>query len=318
MKISENETVNFEETAPLDSRFFAPQPVPWRVQFGALSHRGNVRHNNEDHFAVIRRKRSREVLLTNMPPDDLALRDDESYVMIVADGMGGAAFGELASRLALKAADELVGSAGYWITQLHEIGTRQTQDRIQAYADVIHQTLLEYGHLDPRLSGMGTTLTCAHVLGDDVIIAHVGDSRAYHFHGGQIQQITRDQTLAQELLDAGMPREATVRFRHILTNCLGGDARAVQMDVYHLRLDEGDALLLCSDGLSDLLDDPELAQVLEFYATAQGACERLLRMALDRGGKDNITVVVGRFQAAADRAAAVESQRDLDAAYGGN
>jgi protein phosphatase len=306
MRISENETVDFEETAPLDSRFSAPKPAPWQVEFGAVSHLGNVRRNNEDHFAVIRRKRSREVLLTNMPPEDLSLQDDESYVMVVADGMGGAAFGELASRLALKTADELVGSAGHWITQLHDIETRETQDRIQTYTDVIHQTLLEYGHSDPRLTGMGTTLTCAHILGADVIIAHVGDSRAYHFHEGQVQQITRDQTLAQELIEAGMPREDTVRFRHILTNCFGGDAREVQTDVYHLRLQEGDALLLCTDGLSDLIDDRELAQALEFYATAQGACDRLLRIALDRGGKDNITVVVGRFRADGKDAVAVE------------
>jgi protein phosphatase len=306
MTISENETVNFEETAPLDSRFFAPKPDPWQVEFGAVSHLGNIRRNNEDHFAVIRRKRCREVLLTNMPPEDLSLQDDESYVMVVADGMGGAAFGELASRLALKTADELVGNAGHWITQLHDIETRETQDRIQTYADVIHQTLLEYGHSDPRLSGMGTTLTCVHVLGADVIIAHVGDSRAYHFHDGQVRQITRDQTLAQELIDAGMPREDTIRFRHILTNCFGGDAREVQTDVYHLRLQEGDALLLCTDGLSDLIDDRELAQALEFYPTAQGACDRLLRIALDRGGKDNVTVVLGRFRAPVKAAVTVE------------
>jgi protein phosphatase len=306
MKISENETAVFEETAPLDARFSASKPVPWQIEFGAISHLGNVRRNNEDHFAVIRRRRSREVLLTNMPPEDLSLQDDESYVMVVADGMGGAAFGELASRLALKTADELVGSAGHWITQLHDVETRQTQDRIQTYADVIHQTLLEYGHSDPRLTGMGTTLTCAHVLGADVIIAHVGDSRAYHFRDGKVEQVTRDQTLAQELIEAGMPREDTVRFRHILTNCFGGDAREVQTDVYHLRLQEGDALLLCTDGLSDLIDDRELAQALEFCATAQGACDRLLRIALDRGGKDNITVVVGRFRADGKDAVAVE------------
>ena len=296
MEIGENETVNFDETAPLDSRFSPLRPIPLQVEFGACSHLGNVRRNNEDHFAVIRRKRSREVLLTNMPPEDLSLQDDESYVLVVADGMGGAAFGEIASRLALRTADELVGNVGHWITRLHDIEMRRTQDRIQTCADVIHQTLLEYGSADPRLTGMGTTLTCAHVLGADVIIAHVGDSRAYHIREGRVQQVTRDQTLAQELMDAGMPWEETVRFRHILTNCFGGDARDVQTDVYQLRLQGGDSLLLCTDGLSDLIDDGDLAKALELEATAQDACDRLLRLALGRGGKDNITVVLGRFQ----------------------
>ena len=307
MKFNELETVDFDETAPLDTRLAGPDEVrlevPLQVEFGACSDLGNVRRNNEDHYAVIRRKRSREVLLTNMPPDDFSLPDDESHVMLVADGMGGAAFGELASRLALKTADELVGSACGWITKLHDLDSPPTQDRIQAYANLIHETLLDYGHADPRLEGMGTTLTCAHALGSNVIIAHVGDSRAYHFRGGKVQQVTRDQTLAQELMDAGMPAQDPLRFRHILTNCLGGDAREVRTEVYHLRLQDGDGLLLCTDGLSDLLDDREIAQVLDIYATAQGACDRLVRMALDRGGRDNITVILGPFRGAASVAA---------------
>lgn len=297
-KVSENETMGFDETAPLDSRFTAPKPFPLQVDFGACTHLGNVRSNNEDHYAVIRRKRSRQVLLTNMPPGDISLHDDVSHVMIVADGMGGAAFGELASRLALRTADELVGNAGHWITRLRDMENRETEERIQTYARMIQQTLLEYGHLDPRLSGMGTTLTCAHVLGADVIIAHVGDSRAYHFRNGQVRQITRDQTLAQELIDAGMPREQTVRFRHILTNCFGGDARNVETDVYQFQVQEGDALLLCTDGLSDLIRDDELVEALASSPTPQEACDRLLAIALDRGGKDNITVVLGRFRKA--------------------
>jgi protein phosphatase len=162
---------------------------------------------------------------------------------------------------------------------------------------VIQETLLEYAENDPRLAGMGTTLTCAHAIGSDIVIAHVGDSRAYHFRDGQVQQVTRDQTLAQDLLDAGMPARDTLRFRHILTNCFGGDAREVRSEVYHLRLQHGDAILLCTDGLSDLIDDFEIAQVLEAEAPAQAACNRLVQMALDRGGKDNITVVLGRFRA---------------------
>lgn len=299
MKFNELETLEFDETAPLGVQISGPREAPLHVDFGACSHRGNVRRNNEDHYAVIRRQRSRKVLLTNMPLADLMLPDDESHVLVVADGMGGAAFGELASRLALKTADELVGSACGWITKLENVDFPPIQDRIQAYADLIHETLVDYGHSDPRLAGMGTTLTCAHALGSDVIIAHVGDSRAYHFRDGKVEQVTRDQTLAQELMDAGMPARDTVRFRHILTNCLGGDSREVRSEVYHLRMQDGDALLLCTDGLSDLVDHREIASVLDVCAAAQDACDRLVRMALDRGGKDNITVVLGRFLTAA-------------------
>jgi len=297
MKTNEFDTVHFDETAPLAPPGSDNEEVSLLVEFGARSDLGKVRRNNEDHFAVIQRTRSRKVLMTNMPPMDLSLSEDVSHVMVVADGMGGAAFGELASRLALKAADELVGSACSWIAQLRDLDSPSTQDRIQAYADVIQETLLEYADRDPRMAGMGTTLTCAHVLGSDIVIAHVGDSRAYHFRAARVQQVTRDQTLAQDLMDAGMPARDTQRFRHILTNCFGGDAREVRSEVYHLRLQHGDAILLCTDGLSDLIDDFEIAEVLAGEATAQNACDLLVRMALNRGGRDNITVVLGRFQA---------------------
>jgi len=289
--------MQFDETEPLGARISDTAEIPLQIDFGACSNLGKVRRNNEDHFAVIRRTRTREVVMSNMPPADLSSSDDVSHVMVVADGMGGAAFGELASRLALKTADELVGSACRWMAKLHDLDSSSTHDRIQAYADVIQETLLEYAENDPRLAGMGTTLTCAHAIGSDIVIAHVGDSRAYHFRDGQVQQVTRDQTLAQDLLDAGMPARDTLRFRHILTNCFGGDAREVRSEVYHLRLQHGDAILLCTDGLSDLIDDFEIAQVLEAEAPAQAACNRLVQMALDRGGKDNITVVLGRFRA---------------------
>jgi len=306
MEIGENETVNFEETAPVDSRSFSPRPISLEPAFGARSHLGNVRRNNEDHFAVIQRKRSRKVLLTNMPPEDLSLQDDLSYVLIVADGMGGAAFGELASRMVLRTADELVGNAGHWITRLQDIEPQQTEDRIQTCAHVIQQTLLDFGQSDPRLTGMGTTLTCALVQGSDVIVAHVGDSRAYHISGGRVRQVTRDQTLAQELIESGMAREETVRFRHILTNCFGGEARDVRTDVHQFQLQGGDSLLLCTDGLSDLIEDGELALAVESEASAQAACDRLLSLALDRGGKDNITVVLGRFRTAEQAAQSVQ------------
>jgi PPM family protein phosphatase len=92
-----------------------------------------------------------------------------------------------------------------------------------------------------------------------------------------------------------MSARDTVRFRHILTNCLGGDARAIRSEVYHLRLQDGDALLLCTDGLSDLIGNHEIAPILANGVAAQDACDQLVRMALERGGRDNITVVLGRF-----------------------
>lgn len=300
MTRKELETAEFDPVANIDVRRAAYLENKLRIEFGACSDVGKVRHNNEDHFAVIRRTRSRDVVLTNMPASDLSLPDEVSHVLIVADGMGGAAFGELASRLALRTADELMGSACGWISKLRDLNYRTTLDRIQAYADVIQEMLLECAEDDPRLAGMGTTLTCAHVLGADVIIAHVGDSRAYHLRDGMVQQVTRDQTLAQDLMDAGMSERDTRRFRHILTNCFSGERREVRITVYHLAVEAGDALLLCTDGLYDLVRDAEIAEALTECGDAQHACAHLTQLALDRGGKDNVTVVVGRFLPVAD------------------
>ena len=285
-------------------KFFAPASQCVHVEFGAASHAGKVRPNNEDHYAVVRRRRTSELILTNLSPNELMLADDSAYAMVVADGMGGERFGEFASRLALQTMFELAQQATSWVTKYTDLEVQQIRQRVEAYVQRIQTTLREYIDADPALAGMGTTWTSAHLLLPHVIVVHIGDSRAYLLHEGELYQVTRDETVAQVYVDSGMDPSNVKRFRHLLLNNLGGDQDNVSAQIHHFQIESGDRLLLCTDGLTDMVSDEDIAATLRQASTPQAACDTLLSAALDNGGKDNVTVVV---------ASAIEG-RDGDAA----
>ena len=145
---------------------------------------------------------------------------------------------------------------------------------------------------------MGSTLTAARSFGDDLLIVHVGDSRAYLCRAGRLHRLTKDHTYAQLLIDTGQltaGEAAGSRMRHVLTNVLGGSDDEVQVDVDLLRLEDGDRLLICSDGLTDLVADDTIATTLTGLERSSEACSRLVQLALDGGGRDNITVIVAAY-----------------------
>jgi protein phosphatase len=185
-----------------------------------------------------------------------------------------------------------------WILKVDEDSVADLENRTVARYRALDMALAERMHADPNLQGMGTTLTVAYSLGLDLFIAHVGDSRAYLFDKGALRQLTRDHTHVQQLVDAGMltPDEAAHhRLRNVLTNVLGGADRSVEVELHRLRLAGGDRLLLCSDGLTGAVKDEEIAGILAGSATASEACRRLVDRALERGGPDNVTAIVARY-----------------------
>lgn len=270
-----------------------------KVDFGAVTHAGKVREKNEDHYLIVRLGRSLELLMTNMPanqsPDKLA---EYGYGMVVADGMGGAAAGEVASRMATNLLIKLVMDAAKWGRRIDEEEAEALKDRIEGYYRSIHMELVNQGAINPAIEGMGTTLTLAYNFCSDLFIAHVGDSRAYLFREGQIRQLTRDHTVAQKLADQGeIPQEAVAkhRLRHILTNVLGGHDGPVITELQQLQLMDCDRLMLCSDGLTDMINEADITAVLRDIESPQEACDKLLDLALDAGGKDNITITMARY-----------------------
>jgi serine/threonine protein phosphatase PrpC len=291
------------------------QPSPLNVSAGSLSAHvqvelsgltdpGKVRENNEDHFLIARFDRSMQTLLTNLPsghvPDQCG---ETAYGMLVADGLGGAAAGEVASRTAVSVLVDLVLQTPDWILRLDESLLREVRLRMQQRLQQVQQSLIEQARETPMLAGMATTLTLACSLGANLLLVHIGDSRAYLFRHDRLTRLTSDHTVAQSLADRGKIRPedvATHPWRHALTNALGGTEGRVYVEEHTLPLADGDQVLLCTDGLTDLVQDEAIGEVLRSARTAADACRALVDRALKAGGKDNVTVILGRYRIAND------------------
>jgi protein phosphatase len=270
-----------------------------RLDVAALSDKGKVREQNEDHYFVARCGRHVTTMMTNVPSGDVPSQFGETgYLMVVADGMGGHAGGEVASRLAIAALINITLHVPDWILRLDDEQAQRLIDRAADRVNQVHDVLKEKARLDPRLQGMGTTMTAAFSLGNDLFVAQVGDSRAYLFRDGSLQLLTRDQTHAQRLADLGAISQQDVachRLRHILTNALGSSQSEVDAEIRRWKLADGDRLLLCTDGLTDMIDDAGIAAVLAGETRSSEACRLLVERALANGGRDNVTVVLARY-----------------------
>jgi protein phosphatase len=275
---------------------FAPPVV---VDAAGLTHADLVRASNEDHFLIGRLGRYFETVSTSLPPADQPARaDDASYSLIVADGMGGHAAGEVASRLAIREIIRLALALPDWIVHIDDSTREAAAARAQVRIEKLNAMVIEGGERDPDLRGMGCTLTAARNLGRVLQIAHVGDSRAYLLRDGRLHRLTRDHTYVQMLVDSGLlsaDEAATSQSRHVLINAVGGSEEGVHVDVERVPLASGDRVLLCSDGLTDAVDDEVIATALADAATATAACQALVARALEGGGRDNITVVVAIY-----------------------
>jgi serine/threonine protein phosphatase PrpC len=273
-----------------------------RVDIAALSHPGRVRPDNEDHYLVVKFGRSLDVLMTNLPEGAAPARAEEvGYGLIVADGMGGVKGGEMASRLAINTLIDLVLEVPDWILQfdLDDVHAQRAMRRSARRYRQVSDKISQQAKREPQLAGMGTTMTAAASLGENLIVTHVGDSRAYLFREGKLIQLTRDQTVVQALLDMGQITQegaAAHPWRHILTQALGKPGSDLQVESRQLKLDDGDCLLLCTDGLTEMVPDANIVEVLGRGETARDTCCALLNLALERGGKDNVTVIVARYR----------------------
>lgn len=272
-----------------------------RVDTAGLSDRGKVRADNQDHFYLARLGRFSETLSTSLPAGELPERLEQAgYVAVVADGMGGHAAGEVASRTAIIVFFHLLFDTPDWVLKVDDQSARKILNRVTDRYRSLDSLLAERARVDPSLRGMGTTMTLTYSIGFDLFLSHAGDSRAYLCRDGSLRQLTRDHTRVQQLVDAGvLTREeaATHRLRSVLTNVLGGGVPLTDVDVHRVQLAAGDAVLLCSDGLYDVVHDDEIAAALGAATTAEGACRSLVDLALERGAPDNVTVVVSRYAA---------------------
>jgi protein phosphatase len=294
----EQETIKLPLSAAREVKPPEPATAAVKVELAAHSHQGLVRPNNEDHYLVVRSQRVLESLLTNLPEGEIPERHAEvAYGLLVADGMGGHAAGEVASRVAIATLVNLVLNTPEWFMRWGAVETDEVMSRMSERFERVDEVLRDKASADPRLHGMGTTMTLAVSLGADLILTHVGDSRAYLLRGGLLHQLTRDHTMTQVLVKLGMvPKNAAMNhgLRHVLMNVLGG-RDAAKPDVDYVGLNHGDQLLLCTDGLTDMVDEASIAAILTTAGSASAACQTLVDTALKNGGKDNVTVVLGRY-----------------------
>jgi PPM family protein phosphatase len=280
-------TVNHHPT-PTD-----PITPPGAVVLHVFAHSdvGRTREHNEDAFVVADLARGEPLSFDHIRTERASRR---GTLFMVADGMGGAAAGEIASEMAVEVVLQQMRRRwrdGSTEEPVAFVGT------LKAATEVANATIHHYAADHPELRGMGTTATIAGLLGDTLYIAQVGDSRAYLVRDGVAIQITKDQSLMQKLIEAG---EITVEEaelsdrRNIILQALGPEPH-VKIDLTHQRVRRDDVLVLCSDGLSGLVKPDQIARAVTEEANPELAAERLVELANSSGGPDNITVVIARF-----------------------
>jgi serine/threonine protein phosphatase PrpC len=270
------------------------------IHFGALTHPGKVRDTNEDHFLIARLAKTMQVCKTSLPGDGKTqVSEEEGHLIVVADGMGGAAAGERASALAVESVESFVQNTLQWFLHLGGRDEHVLLSELREGLERADRTLIERAQNNPALRGMGTTLTMAYCVGPELFIVHAGDSRAYLFRDGELDQLTNDHTLVQALVDDGVISSEQARRharRHVVTNVIGGPRPGVFVEIHKLVARDGDRLLFCSDGLTEPVDDATIAEVLRDQPDPQACCNCLVDLALRGGGPDNVTALVARYQ----------------------
>lgn len=273
---------------------------PITIRVFAKSDLGKARDHNEDNFLVA--DLSRRDCTAPVSEREYEL-GDRGLLLVVADGMGGAAAGELASEMATDTIyKQLLGS---WLREEEATGQRFAL-RLKEAVETANQQIHDYAKAHPENRGMGTTATTVGILGDHLYLTQVGDSRAYLVRDGAAHQLTKDQSLMQRLVEAGELTEeeaAQSERRNIILQALGPDVR-VKVDLTHQEIRRGDTVVLCSDGLSGQVKKEEIARTVSETRDLKAVCDRLVALANERGGPDNITVVVARCDGDGLRAAA--------------
>ena len=260
-----------------------------------VSHVGNVRTVNEDHFVTATLQRSVQLRQTNLEDTQLfeRLSGPRAYLYAVADGVGKSAGGRVASAIAVATIVEYLGEA---VGSYNAYGSDHAKDFPQHLDTAVrraHDHLVETFHLHTR-GGPATTLTLAMVVWPYAYIVHVGDSRVYHLRGDTLRCLTRDQTVGEALVKHGMPKEQAEQagLFNVLASAIG--ARDMTPAVDFISLERGDTLLLCTDGLTKHVSDELINDVLVNAGDSETGCRSLIEMALSAGGSDNVTAVVTR------------------------
>lgn len=274
----------------------ARKPRDADIDVYGLTHPGKVRKENQDHFLIGALSKQMRIDRTSLPQNAALVAESERVASLgmVADGVGSGA-GETASRLA-------VGAIAQYLSRSTEVFYTSDATEPETFARLLseaalqcHADLLKHAQQEGKPGRMATTLTLWLGLWPQAYLLQVGDSRCYLYHERRLTQISRDQTMAEDLVDQGVltrAKAAGTRWAHVLSSAIGGEQAAPV--VSRVVRDWGTVVLLCSDGLTKHVSDERIAERLGTLTSARRSCEELLQDALDDGGSDNITIVIGR------------------------
>ncbi len=280
-----------------------PPPFSSRVNvdlFG-MTDKGYARNKNEDHFLIVRAGRAVETVLTSLSASQTMpgeLFEEAAYGMVIADGVGGEAAGDVASRQAIYTFLSMALHTPDWQFRWGPKERNTVMWRMKDRFRRVNAALLRNAAAHASLSGMCTTMTAAVTHGNDLIVGHLGDSRAYLLHAGKLVQLTRDHTVGGRLVEDGThtPSDPLVReLSGLLLQALGSREGACNPEVSDFLIVNEDQLLLCTDGLTDMVDDVDIELILNSASSAQSACRSLVDLALKNGGRDNVSVIVARY-----------------------
>ncbi|HTT68157.1 MAG TPA: protein phosphatase 2C domain-containing protein [Gemmatimonadales bacterium] len=286
------------------------RPRDHELDLFGVTHRGKVRKENQDHFLLATVHHQVVIHGTSLPGSDaLPLRGERlATIMLVADGVGGGVAGGRASQLATETVASYVASTlrsyqAAGAADEPELHAALRAAALEAHAAVRSASEGRRGDDGAPARAMATTLTLAIAVWPWAYVVQVGDSRCYYYWDGELRQVTRDQTVAQELVDSGVlkpERAATSPFNRVLASSIGGDEASPVVSRFDIR-QRGCVLLLCSDGLTTHVSDAQIAAQTRTMESSEQLCRSLLDLALEGGGTDNITVVVGRARGRSSR-----------------
>lgn len=282
-----------ETSAP--SKSPSSDNAPVNIDCFGMTDVGRCRQTNQDHFLIADLQKHMRIQSSSVPINpDQVFGQTMGKLMLVADGMGGANAGEVASELAVDSMAKFLLTSMHWLIHPAQPEIDQFVEDLKAAARFSHEVVRDDANRDPARRGMGSTLTVAYLIWPMLYVLHVGDSRCYVLRDDTLELVTKDQTLAQHLFEHGHLSQAEFeksQFHNVLMSAIGAetDLNAV---VYRRRLTTGDKLLLCSDGVNAHLNDNEIEQFLGESTSPESICEKIIAEVNQRGGKDNVTVIV--------------------------
>jgi protein phosphatase len=285
-------------TTPIPAAPADAKPRDEHLDFFGITDRGKVRKDNQDHFLVATLHKTMRVRVTSLPNPELLEMPSQriASVGMVCDGVGGHAGGEAASRSAVEAVSSYVTNAMECVLDVSQEGDAEVfLEALRVAAKNAHEFIAAKARESGDRKGMATTLTMLFAVWPNLYLLQVGDSRAYRLRNGSLEQLTRDQTMAQELLASGVltPEQAARSpYSNVLSSSLGGATWSPE--VTHTDVRHGDVYLLCTDGLTRHVSDEQITRRLLNLVSSEQAARALLADALDAGGTDNVTVLVLR------------------------